>query len=365
MKLKLFILFAFSFIFALAANAQSLIEAVKAGNITDEEFEQLIESSSNEEKDAAYLETAKVCDTGMAQKLLAAGANANADTENNLYRQNNNMDSMEYKEKSGLRVSFGRDPRTIKTAAILAKNCEDEVIDFYIDKSPKQYSFKCAVCSDELEIAQKIADKYDITTQDFAKNRVLLYWAVRNSLENGSDEMLDLLLEEGADIDAAFGDDFLSRKQGSYKFSDEETDNGEEYAKQMWERFIEKGADVNKEYGDINVRKQPLIKHVINDPKKVKFLVDHGLELMTKNSNGQVTDTVLLKYLDKNLGTVLALIPNSMDPVEKAAYLSAKNKDGKTACELERAKEKPREKVIEKVCQNFVEEEIQQQLNGN
>ena len=152
--------------------------------------------------------------------------------------------------------------------------------------------------------------------------------------------MFNMAMDIGADLNCGFSQIILYNK-----FSEHED---------VLEYLAQKGVDLNYIFSDNNDGKKYLTKHIIykkadNKVKaaKLKLLVNNVPDITSVDDNG---DTALLRHLNDSM--VLALIPDEgvRSTGEIITYLSAKNKDGKTACDLEQEKSQPRQKVLDRIC---------------
>ena len=312
MKIKsLFLTIIFIFVCSCFLPAQDLINAVKSGDIT--QVQQLLPYSNMEEKDennyTAYHWTAILGLKNIASLLLKNGAEPNALV----------TDIHSKKLPNGNIIWIG-DLTDAPSAAVLAEeNDNNNLIDFFLSQGKIDIHLKSAVmCNNKVvtERALKAGADPNISI-NMAGDRILTS-AIKLSLENGSDEIVDILIKNGADISIAFGSSFIL---GNVQENSE-----------IWEKMLNKGANINQTYHDINHNTNLLSFAFKKDKDKLDFLVKHGADLTLQDKNGRT----LLHHAVESQNNVNLLIPpnNVCNKSCLIHYLSIRDNNGETACDI-------------------------------
>lgn len=345
MKIKsLLFTFMFTFICAGLLPAQDLINAVKTGSI--KEVKKLLPYENMEEKDenncTAYHWTAILGDKKMAELLLQNGADPNA-----------LVTDIPSKRISANETIYAGSVMGAPSAAVLAEeNGNNKLIDFFLSKGNINKHLRSAVmCDNKVVTGKAIKAGGDPNMSINMAGDRLLTAAIELSFDSGSDEMIDTLIENGADISAAFGSSFV---YGSVA-EDSKT----------WEKMLDKGADINQTFHDNNYDTTLPAFAYKKDSKKLDFLVKHGVDLTVKYKNGRT----LLHNAVEAQTKVHLLIPPS-DICDKACminYLSIRDDNGETPCDIanrklrnetrEYAKENAQD-IVNLVCDNTIENEV-------
>lgn len=266
MKIKFLLLtIIFTFIGTGLLPAQDLINAVKSGSI--EQVEKLLPYENMDETDennfTAYHWTAISGNKEIAELLLENGAEPNALATD-----------VPFKNAGGGVLIWGGDIMGAKSAAVLAEeNGHSDLVDFFLSKGNIDYGLRAAVmCNNPIveEKALKLGADPDMYVN--LGGRRIIVTAAEVALATGSDECMDILLENGADISTAFASSLIYDRFSTYH--------------EVWEKLLKKGAEVNPIFKDPNHPQDTLfniVKHKHDEYKydgryynKFKFLVDHG-----------------------------------------------------------------------------------------
>ena len=352
MKIKSFVLSIISIIICTAVlPAQDLINAVKSGDI--HKVEDLLPYDDMEEKDSnnytAYHWTAILGYKDIAGLLLENGA-----------EPNNLATDVQYRKLRSGELMWAGDVVGAKSAAVLAEeNDNEDLVDYYISQGNVNEGLTAAVnCSNKVVTEKALEAGADPNyIFDMAGNRILLL-AVRLSLQSGEDDVVDILLDHKAKPFDAFANSFI--------YGTEKEDS------KVWEKIIDMGIDVNQTYYDRNEGDINLLFFAYNkDFGKLKFLVEHGGDFTMRDSNGRT----LLHYCVAQNRPVNVLIPSPeiCDKDCMQEYLSIRDNDGNTACDiaqynLERAEysteKNAARNAIALVCDNQVKETLKEQLKA-
>ena len=311
-KILLFVIFVLALFENLAA--QALIDAVKSGDI--EKVRELLPYEEMEEIDSeyytAYHWTAILGRTDMAELLLENGA------EPNMFA----TDKAQYRKmKNTGQLIWAGDLTGARDAAVLAEeNGNDELIDFYLSKGDIDRHLISAVMCENKKVAKKALDfGADANTYVNRAGGRIIEAAVKLSLQSGTDELIDVLLENGADISLAFA--------ASFVYGNEINDA------EIWEKMLDKGAKIDQEYEDSNYD-DSLLGFAFKDYREAKFnfLLSHGADVRKKYKHGRtVLHTAVIAHK-----SVARLIP-SEDKCDKDCmmeYLSIRDDSGDTACDI-------------------------------
>ncbi|MBO4707629.1 MAG: hypothetical protein J5594_03605 [Elusimicrobiaceae bacterium] len=265
MKIKYLLLIAI-FTFAVPTlPAQELINAVKSGDI--KQVEKVLsagnikemEKEKDEDNYNAYHWTAILGFKDIAELLLENGFNPD-------YL----VTDVPSKDLGKGCILYAGDIMGAPDAAVLAEvNNNKNLVDFYLKQGNTDKHLRTAIMCDNLFVAEKAlkAGANPNMTVNMAGERILVP-AIRSSLESGSDELIDILVEYGADISEAFANSFI------YGNIDED---GE-----VWEKMLEKGARIDYEYHDGNYNTTPISFASKKDREKLDFLIQHDAESSMK-----------------------------------------------------------------------------------
>ena len=263
MKTKyLFLAVIFAVAFSGLVSAQDLINAVKTGNIN--KVRELLPYPNIDERDeenyyTAYLWAADKGYPEIAELLLKNGAEPNALATN-----------VPFKNLGGGLLIWAGDIMGAKSAAVLAQEKgHDDLIDFFLSKGNIDYDLRAAVMCNNPVVAEK-ALKLG-ADPDFMVNMVgrrITVSAAEIALKTGFDDILNILLEYDADITLAYANSFVYDDADKYE--------------QVWEKLLEKGAELNPEYEDDNYDKMTLLRFAQDKAKyegreKLDFLINHGV----------------------------------------------------------------------------------------
>lgn len=265
MKIKsVFLTLIFTFICANFLFAQSLINAVKSGDIG--QVKKLLPYDNMEEKDAnnltAYHWTAVMGRTDMAELLLLNGSNPN-------YL----VTDVKAKDLGDGDLLWAGNIIGAPDAAVLAEEngSSYDLIDFYLSKGSIDTHLRTAIMCDNAIVAKRALELG--ADPDFMVNfagRRLIVSAAEVALLTGSDRGIDILLKYGADISTAFAHSVIYDRFSEYN--------------EVWEKLLEKGASINPIYEDDRYPQDTLFniikrgdKYGNRDSNKFNFLIDHGV----------------------------------------------------------------------------------------
>ena len=276
MKIKyLFLIAVFTIAFPSLLSAQDLINAIKSGD--RKQVEKILSNGNikelEKERDEynynAYHLTVIPGDKRMAELLLEKGFNPD-------YL----ITDVPYKDLGKGLILYAGDitgaPDAAVLAAVLAETAERkdrknryDLVDFYVSKGNIDKHLRTAIMCNNLVVAEKAlkAGANPNMGINMAGERILVP-AIRFSLENGSDELIDILVKYGADMSEAFANSFI------YGNIDED---GE-----VWEKMLEKGARIDYQYHDGNYDTTPISFASKKDREKLNFLMQHGAESSIK-----------------------------------------------------------------------------------
>ena len=268
MKVKfLFLTVVFAFACTGLLPAQDLINAVKTGKI--KKVSRLLPYDNIDEKDennyTAYHWAAILGNQEIAELLLENGAEPNA-----------LVTDVPFKNAGGGVLIWGGDIMGAKSAAVLAdENGHSDLVDFFLSKGNIDYDLRAAVmCNNPIveEKALKLGADPDMYVN--LGGRKIIVTAAEVALATGSDKCMDILLENGADISTAFASSLIYDRFSQYN--------------KVWEKLLEKGAEINPIFEDTNHSQDTLfniIQHVCHkygDYSKTRFLIDHGVNVDKK-----------------------------------------------------------------------------------
>ena len=342
MKIKSLLLTSVFLLVPVLLPAQDLINAVKTGDI--EELRKLLPYSDMEEKDenncTAYHWTAIFGDKKMAELLLENGSDPNALV----------IDPQFSSEINGKITYIGSIIGAPSAAVLAQENEKDNLIDFFLSKGNINKHLRSAVmCDNEVVAERAIKAGGDPNMSINMAGDRLLTAAIELSFDSGSDEIIDTLINNGADISAAFGSSFI------YGYVSEDA--------QVWEKMLDKGANINQTFHDNNYDTTLLAFAYKKDKSKLDFLVKHGVDLTVPDKNGRT----LLHNAVEAQNNVKALIPPS-DICDKAClmnYLSIRDDNGETACDIAKRilanatreyAQKTAQYIVSLVCDTSVED---------
>ena len=322
----------------------ALVSAIKEGDI--DSAKNLVADADLFVKDRAYLAAAEQCNTEIADVLLENGADPN---EISIYDV----------KIRGLEYIFINTPKQeAKTAALIAiqEGCDEDVIKYFLSNGDIGQHLSYAVVGGDIDVTTKILDLYDSDISlDCNYSKSVLEGAAKYDLDNSTTEMFDMVNSKAEiDMGCGFSQIMLSRQFKEVK------DELEYIA-------AKDDMDINCKFRDTYLTGWIIYQSGIKVAEKnaqLKLMVENIKELSAKDDEG---NTALLRHMDEdNASFILSLIPGNRNDKEKEKYLNAKNKEGKTACEIERERDTPREQVIAQVCPSDKEviEEISRGLSN-
>lgn len=213
-------------------------------------------------------------------------------------------------------------------------------------------------CGNAFVTEQALSNGADVNTPINWQQKVL-YDAVDIHLNyGGPEEIVDILLENGADASEELD---IALVNG---YGDEN----------LWAYLIDKGAKIKALSEDENTERTSLLLYQKNPRKHLDFLIKNGVDLTVLDEergrtilHWAVEDNWKLDYIKK-------LIPKNCSEKCLMEYLETKDDNGQTACDIlkrkiknaydERAANKFKE-VQEVVCSDYISKEILKELNAN
>lgn len=356
MKNKIVIPFTlFIFLISGYTFAQDLINAIKSGDINA--VRELLPYSNMEEKDddayTAYHWTAILGRTDIADLLLANGANPNALTT---------FSGSAMKGGRSTTLESVEDSMTSKDAVILAaeeNNNDINLVNYYLSKGRMTSHLLAAVrCGNAFVTEQALSNGADVNTPINWQQQVL-YDAVDIHLNyGGPEEIVDILLEHGADASTELD---VALVNG---YGDEN----------LWAYLIDKGAKIKALSEDDNTERTSLLLYQKKPRKHLDFLIKNGVDLTV--SDEERGRTILHWAVEDNwkLNDIKKLIPRNCDKKCLVDYLETKDDNDQTACDILKEQIKSvsdnkrlqnLEEVKKLICSDYISKKILKELNAN